>query len=217
MPSPFLPMGWPSAKMSVAYHHLGSERRATTPKEVRIEFETHARILPVNVDAVNALLLGKLSKIRRKGISIVDNGRADNFEQDGFRRMRPAAKRYDALDVLQSLEVIPLLIVVFDDGLPGFWIDVKEGPMDVSVCAIGIGILGLQPEAIAFEVERLVVPNTLKGCGRGRIRLDFVAAVGDACVAIALLHAAGTSPGGRVDVAVHRKQAAEAPIAATRV
>ena len=88
--------------------------------------ETDAWILPVDVDAIEPLVVHELGQVRRKGLPVRNNGLSEDVVGGSLGGVGPAAKRHDALDVGQFLEGFPLGMRVFDDNLPSGRVNLGE-------------------------------------------------------------------------------------------
>ena len=103
------------------------------------------------------------------------------------------------------------------NGFQRVRVNIEEAPLYNGVGAVCVGAFGIEPEALAAIVVRLVVANAPEGRRRAPSHLDVVAAVGNARGFIARLDAAGTATFGGMRVAVRWEHAAEAPVAAARL
>lgn len=130
---------------------------------------THAGILPINVDAVYALVFDKLGNICGEGVSVGNDGLPHNVISSGIGRVRPTTKRCNTLDACEIFKASPLIFRIYDFGFPSGGVDLEEGPVDMRITAIRIGVLRLQQETVSFEVVRLIISNALEVRRRPRV------------------------------------------------
>jgi hypothetical protein len=79
---------------------------------------THSRILPVNVHAIEALIVEKLGDVACKSVSVSDDCLLQDIVSCGLRRISPSTKGDDALHIRKRLEIGPLAVRVLDRWLP---------------------------------------------------------------------------------------------------
>jgi hypothetical protein len=136
-------------------------------------------VFKINIDPVNALVLHVSNDICSKGVAGVDNGFSNDAVGRRLDRVSPATQQQDALHVRQFFEVLLLLCIVIDDGLPSFGLDVAESSVHVCVAILRICAPRLHVQAFTPEIVRLVVYNALECCWCARVLLDLVAAIGN--------------------------------------
>ena len=155
--------------------------------------KTDTRIFPIDIDPIDAFIFDELGYVIGKRVPVIEDSRANDVVCGRLCRVRPATERYDALDILQAFEIFPLILGIFDGGLPGLRVNVDKGPMYMGVTPVGIGVLCFQPQTVSIEIEGLVVPDALECCRWSRDFLDVHPTIRYTCVLKALLLASGTS------------------------
>ena len=97
---------------------------------------THSRILPIDIDSIQAVLIHEADDIVLEDLAIGwQDGLTQDGEGSGLRAERPATKRDDSLDIIQPLEIFKLLLGSFvsDLRLIGPSSDVCKGEVNVRV------------------------------------------------------------------------------------
>src|SRR3569833_45244 len=165
-----------------------------------LRVQTYARILPVNVDSIQAVCVDEIGNVLGKSLTVGRGGPvAEDLIRSRVGREGPATKRQNlfyALEALELLELKPREIVAhFNLEILG---DGPEGEVDMGVL-FGVDLAGVHVEAVTSEVESLEVTHSPERI-RCRADLDVRPAVGDAPVRSGLGSSGGSKAGVRAEL-----------------